>query len=174
MSYLSHSSRDLTLDPITEFPYLEDKFSSSAPCSLFSSSDGAENKRSNCNNSNSNNRKRTGKISHEDLLNDALHIVGRDYKPDSELSLKSRTRFHSPSPQPSLASTSTSVSVVSDHYDEDSDEDSVREDEERSILRESRWDDRKSRDVVSVSSGDRAPTCPVRNRAPTCPVRRTR
>mmetsp|Transcript_10107 Transcript_10107/g.29778 ORF Transcript_10107/g.29778 Transcript_10107/m.29778 type:complete len:208 (+) Transcript_10107:96-719(+) len=144
MTYLSESSGLLSLDPITEFPYLEDKFSASVPCSLFSFK---------CEDNCHDDRTRIKKIRSDDILTDALNIVGRDDEEDSlssgsDQSSRSHTRSHSPTPY---------VASVSD---DDSDEDSIREDEEKNILRETRWEGKQSRSVAK--SCDRPPTCPVR------------
>ncbi|VEU34962.1 unnamed protein product [Pseudo-nitzschia multistriata] len=148
MPYLPHSSRDLSLDTITEFPYLEDKFSMSLPCSLFSSSFDEGN-------SQKVRKSHHNKTRSLDFVMDAISIVGIDEREElqSTVSVSSPTPFtrsRSPLSPPSLASVSDDESV-----------DSSRKDEERSILRESRWDDCQSRDFV-VRKCDSAPTCPRR------------
>jgi len=141
---MSMSSSDFSLDTITEFPYLEDKFS--LPCSLFSLDD---------DNISSTSTVRTTKNSisqHLGIVLNALNVLGIDSDSEEE----SDDDYSTPS--------------VASFSDDESEDSNIREDEERRILRDSRWGNKECNSssialpTRNLNNGDCAPTCPVRRR----------
>ena len=141
---MNTSTREFSLDTITEFPYLEDKFSSSFRSSLFSLDD------DNISTTSTTATTKNSITENVDMVLNALNMFGTDCDSEEE--------SDDDCSMPSVAS-------ISDDESEDS---KIREDVERSILRVSRWGSRECNSsslrlpTRSLNNGDCAPTCPVR------------